>query len=149
MGPMGYGGFGGFGGGPRYSYAKVERPKNLKDVPRYLRELIGGFTVRLKYIFSLVWKTGPWILIFMMFIALFHGVMPVVGSLISKEILNELQTVIEQRSQGSVAVFYGSAVMLLIIFLFAYRILNRLVNTLNTALTRIAGEKVVKQVLKR
>ena len=143
---MGPGGFGGFGGPSRYSYAKVPPPKSIADVPRFLKELLSGFFVRLTYIFGLVWKTGPWILIFMMFIALFHGVMPVVGSLISKEILNELQVIIEQRTQGNEVIFWGSSVMILIIFLFSYRVLNRLVNTLNTAVTRIAGEKVVKQV---
>ena len=32
---------GGWGFGP--NYAKVEPPKNIKDVPRYLRELLSGF----------------------------------------------------------------------------------------------------------
>lgn len=138
----------GFGGPPmgRFKYEYVKAPKNPKDVPRYLKELLGGFFSRLFYIFALVWKTGPWILFFMSFIAIFNGVMPVVGALISKQILNELQIVIEQNLKGSQIAFYGSAVMFLIIFLFLYRIMNRLVSTLNQAVTRIAGEKVVKQV---
>ena len=63
----GMGGFGGgFGGGgfgpPRdYQYEKVERPKGIKDLPRFLKELIGGFFQRFGYIVKLVWKTGWWV----------------------------------------------------------------------------------------
>ena len=52
--------------GPRFQYAKVSPPKNLADLPRYLRELLGGFFSRLGYIVKLVWKTGPWILFAML-----------------------------------------------------------------------------------
>ena len=122
---------------------KVPPPKGIKDIPRYLRELVGGFFGRLFYIFRMVWETGHWILIAMMLISLFTGVMPVVGSLISKEILNQLQFVIEGESP---AVFWGSMAMLLIICFFLYRILNQVVTQVNHAVTRIAGEKVVRYV---
>ena len=138
------------GFGPRnnnFQYEKVPPPKNIADVPRFLRELIGGFGYRLFYIFRLVWKTGPWIMFTMMFIALFDGIMPVVGSLISKNILNQLQSDY-QLSNGaeSVSEFVGSAVFVLLVILFSYRILNRVINRLSNAITRIAGEKVVRHV---
>ena len=122
---------------------KVPPPKGIKDVPRYLRELLGGFFGRLFYIFKMVWETGHWILIAMILISLFTGIMPVVGSLLSKEILNELQLVISGQSP---AVFWGSMVMFLIAFFFAYRILNQVITQINHAVTRIAGEKVVRYV---
>ena len=136
---------------------RVPPPKNIADVPRFLGELIGGFFSRLGYIFALVWKTGPWILFIKSFIALFQGVMPIVGSLLSKEILNELQEVISQQARDSasgVAVsfdewahsFYGSTAMYLLIFLFTYRILNNVIGRVSTATTRIAGELVVRRV---
>ena len=87
MGPMGFGP----PGRGNFEYKKIDKPKSVTDVPRYLRELLGGFFSRLFYIFKLVWQTGPWILFLMSFIALFEGLAPVVGSLISKNILNELQ----------------------------------------------------------
>ena len=65
MGP-GNGGW----GGPRYEYEKVQKPKNIKDVPRYLSELFGGFFYRLGYIFVIVWKASPLILFTMVFISI-------------------------------------------------------------------------------
>ena len=123
--------------------SRAKKPTSLSDVPRFLRELLGGFFGRLFYIFKLVWDTGHWILILMLLIALFTGVMPVVGALLSKDILNGLQDVIAGQSP---AVFWGSAVMFLLLFYFAYRILNSLISRLNSAVTRIAGEKVVRHV---
>ena len=123
--------------------SRAKKPTSLRDVPRFLRDLLGGFFGRLFYIFKLVWDTGHWILITMLLIALFTGIMPVVGALLSKDILNGLQDVIEGQNP---AVFWGSAVMLLLIFYFIYRILNNLITRLNSAVTRIAGEKVVRHV---
>ncbi len=137
---------GGFGPPMRYDYQKIPPPKRLRDVPGYLAKLLGGFFKRLFYIFKLVWQTGPWILFFMFFIAVFHGVMPVAGSFISKEILNEMQSVALLQNGGGEVAFWGSVVMFLLIFFFAYRLLNRLVSTLDSSVTRIAGEKVVRQV---
>ena len=86
-------GMGGFGppGPMNANYQKVTPPKSIGDLPRYLKELLGGFCYRLFYIFKLVWRTGPWILAVMSFVALFQGIMPAVGSIISKNILNQLQ----------------------------------------------------------
>ncbi len=131
--------------GARFEYAKVPPPENLRDLPRYLRELLGGFFSRLAYIIKLVWKTGPWILFAMMFIALFQGVMPVVGSKISQFVLNALQSNFGTFSDSLVA-FTGTTVFLLLVFMFSYNILNGVVNTLKNAVTRIAGELVVRTV---
>ncbi len=137
-------GFGGFG--PRhYEHEKIPAPKNLADLPRFLRELLGGFFLRFGYIVRLVWKSGPWILFLLSFIALFKGITPVIGSLISREILNALQGVIREGALPA-SDFWSSPIFFLLIFLFIYRVLLRVVNTVNSALNRIAGEKVVKQV---
>ncbi len=133
---------------------RVPPPKNIADLPRFLRELLGGFFSRLGYIFALVWRTGPWILFVKSFIALFQGVMPIVGSLISKEILNELQQIIAEQARDGTGEgfakwansFIGSTVMYLLIFLFTYRILNNIIGRISTATTRIAGELVVRHV---
>ncbi len=131
--------------GARFQYAKVPPPKNLADLPRYLRELLGGFFVRMAYIFRLVWKTGPWILFAMLFFAVFQGVMPVVGSKISQFVLNELQSSYGGFS-GDLSAFLGTTVFFLLVFMFAYNILNSLVGTLKNTVTRIAGELVVRTV---
>lgn len=130
-----------------FQYERVEPPKSVLDIPRYLKELFGGFFYRLFYIFSLVWKTGPWILFFMIFVSVFTGVMPVVSSLISKDILNELQNMVTARALGQILDdFWGSQVMFLLIFLFVYQILNRVVGRLQNSVTRISGELVVRHV---
>ena len=131
---------------------KPKPPKGLRDIPRFLVELIGGFFSRLAYIVSMVWKTGPWILIAMVAVALLTGILPVIGSLISKEILNGLQQIISDSAVAQAAgvsyeaTFWGSAVMLLLIFFFVHKILNNVVGRINTAVTHIAGEKVVRYV---
>ena len=100
----------------------------------------------------MVWDTGHWILFTMIIITVFTGIMPIIGSLISKEILNELQNIISQRliadtvGGAYVAVFWGSMVMFLLVFYFIYKILNHIISRLNSAVTRIAGEKVVRHV---
>ena len=139
-------------GGMKDPYNRVKPPSGIGDLPRYFRELIIGFFTRLFYTFKMVWDTGHWILFAMIVVTVFTGIMPIIGSLISKEILNELQVIIESRSVAQTlgdaytAVFFGSAVMFLLVFFFAYKILNQVITRLNTAVTRIAGEKVVRHV---
>ena len=99
-----------------------------------------------KYIFKLVWKTGPWILFAMMFFAIFQGVMPVVGSKISEAVLNELQSQYGLFFGHDFSDFFGHTVFFLLIFMFSYNILNSVVGTLKNTVTRIAGELVVRTV---
>ena len=139
-------------GGMKDHYNRAKPPKGISDVPRFLKEILGGFFSRLFYTFKMVWDTGHWILFAMIAIAVFTGIMPIIGSLISKEILNELQNIISARTvadamgKAYTAVFWGSMVMFLLAFYFIYKILNQVINRLNTAVTRIAGEKVVRHV---
>ena len=144
-------------GGPppardRASENKVQTPKSFGDLPRFVKELVGGFFSRLFYIFKMVWQTGHWILITLLAIAIIEGILPIFGALLSRDILNELQNIISSRVaselSGAVftAVFWGSMVMFLLIFYFTYRIINQLVIRVNVAVTRIAGEKVVRHV---
>ncbi len=134
----------GFGGFPP-QYERVKKPKNIADLPRYLKELIGGFFSRFGYIVKLVWKSGPWILFLLTVIAVLKGVLPVAGALISQRILNQLQNVI---SIGFLPKedFWKSGIVFLLIFLFVYWVLTRVVNYVSHAVNRIAGEKVVRQV---
>lgn len=134
----------GMGGFPP-QYERVKKPKNIADVPRYLKELIGGFFSRFGYIVKLVWKSGPWILFLLTVIAVLKGVLPVAGALISQRILNELQNVISVGFLPKEQ-FWSSSIVFLLIFLFVYWVLVRVINYVSHAVNRIAGEKVVKQV---
>ena len=147
---------GGFMGGPpplkKEDENKVQPPKSFSDLPRFIKELVGGFFSRLFYIFAMVWKTSPFILISLVVISLLEGVLPVIGSVITRNILNELQIIISARAVADsggtpfIATFWGSMVMLLLIFFFVYKILNNVITRFNSAITRVAGEKVVKYI---
>lgn len=131
--------------GRDYQHDKIPPPKGIRDVPRYLKVLLGGFFTRFAYIVSLVWKSGKWILFLLSFVALFRGVSPVIGSLISKSILNELQKIVQIGALPGHE-FWQSSVFHLLVTLFIYRLLVKVINNLRTAANRIAGEKVVRQV---
>ena len=145
---------GAFGGPPPYKKQEpsVKPPRSIKDLPRYICELVGGFFSRLFYICSIVWKTSPFILISLVVISLLEGVLPIISALLSRDIMNELQGIITERATAEAAgisftaVFIGSSVMLLLIFFFINRILTQLLSRFNTAITRIAGEKVTRYV---
>ena len=138
-------GFGGMGGRNGYQHDRVPPPKGITDVPRYLKELLGGFFSRFFYIVKLVWSTGWWVLFTLSFVALFRGVSPIIGALISKNILNGLQDVLQNGSLTESA-FWQSDIFLLLIFLFVYRMTVAIINGVSSAVNRIAGEKVVRQV---
>ncbi len=131
-----------------FRYETVAPPKNFKDVFRFIKEVCAGFFSRLFYIFSLVWKTGPWILILLFSMSVLTGVLPIIGSLLSKEILNELQNVVMNVDAVKVpeSEFLKSPVVFLLVFFFIYRILTRLVAKLEISVNRIAGELVVRRV---
>ena len=130
------------------NYQRPTPPKSLGDVPRYLSEVFGGFFKRFFYILKLVWNTGHWIPILLAFVALFKGITPVIGSLISQRILNGLQDVIKQGHLPE-SEFWTSGILYLLIAFFVYRLLILVVNNISSALNRIAGEKVVMEVKKQ
>ena len=145
---------GSFGGPPPFKKPEpaVKPPKSIGDVPRYIGEIVVGFFSRLFYICSIVWKTSPFILVSLVIVSLLEGVLPIVSALLSRDIMNELQGVItdnltsEISGAASTAVFFGSSVMMLLIFFFINRILTQLLSRFNTAITRVAGEKVTRYV---
>ena len=134
------------GGPPKhFQYDKIAPPKGLSDLPRYMKELLGGFFTRMGYIVRIVWKTGPWILFGLLFISLFQGILPVIGAKISQYVINEMQS---QHGvfEGGIVAFLGSTVFFLLIFMFVTNILTNVVGTLRNTVTRIAGELVVRTV---
>ena len=128
-----------------YQHQKVAPPTGMKDVPRYLVELLGGFFTRFFYIVKLVWRTGWWVLFSLSFVAIFKGIAPIIGALISQNILNSLQGVIQAGGMGADS-FWQSNIFYLLIFLFVYRLSLTVINNVSSAVNRIAGEKVVRQV---
>lgn len=79
------------------------------------------------------------------FVAIFNGISPIIGALLSKNILNELQGVIQAGGLAESA-FWTSPVLYLLFFLFVYRLAVAVIRNISSAVNRIAGEKVVRQV---
>ena len=116
------------------------KPKHFREVPGYLYRVVSKFFYRLFYIFRLVWETRPWILFVMLFTAVFDGAMPVVGAMISRELLNRLA---EAFGGGEELL---SGILFLLILQFAHLFLTRLVAQVSQILNNIAGELVVNHV---
>ena len=119
---------------------RVPKPESLKDVPRYLKELLGSFFSRLIYIFRLVWETKPSLLFLMIFMALFNGVMPVIGSIIGARIINRLAEV-----YSGVKLAFG-VISILLVLQFVYMFVNQAVTRLYATVTSISGEQVTNHV---
>ncbi len=119
---------------------RIPPPQNIKEVPDYLKKLFGSFFKRLFYIYRIVWDTRPWILFLMLFMAVFHGVMPIIGAFISKELINLLVDSVT----GNVASF--TIIIGTLTSQFAYMFINQIVSQVDGMLTRIAGELVSNHI---
>ena len=115
---------------------KTPRPKRLRDVPAYLKQTVGGTITRLLYIFKLVWETRPLLLVFLLFMTVYNGVMPLVGTLISAYLLEQ------------VVLSFSQPVNLVwpLIWQFGYLFLNTASVNLSNIVTQITGEAVTNHV---
>ena len=119
---------------------RVPKPKTLREVPAYLRQLIRDFTSRLAYIIRLVWEANRAVLFVMLLMAVFNGVMPVIGSLIGKEILNRLAANYG-GDPGAFRVILG-----LLILNFVYLFVQSVVTRVYSSVIRISGELVSNHI---
>ncbi len=127
----------------------IPKPKNLKEVPIYIKKVACGFFSRLFYIISLVWEATPFMLFAMIALCVFNGVLPVLGAYISKDLLNAIADMIGADKLGSISenIFTVlSPVLILLIAYFLYSFLNKIVGRVNTMVTGLAGEKVVNHI---
>ena len=119
------------------------KPKNIKEVPRYLKNITVSFFSRLFYIFKLVWEASPWILIIMVIIALLNGVLPILGTYITAQIINVLA--MEKTLWESL----GVAINVLFIFQFIYLFLNRILTDVNRMILNLSGELVANHIRRK
>lgn len=115
---------------------RAKPPKNLKDVPRYLKETVGGTLIRLLYIFRLVWETKPGLLIFMIFMSVYDGVIPSITTLVTSNLLFKL------------TLSFTTEVNLIppLCFMFGIIFLNSLTGGINNMVTEISGEAVANHI---
>ncbi len=123
---------------------KEPKPQSLREVPGYLKRLFSKFFYRLFYIFRLVWDTKPWILLFMVFMAIFNGVTPVISAYIGAELLNALASAFTAAVNGLPSEF--DLVMKLLIIRFTYNFVTGLVSRISNILNNISSELVVNHV---
>ena len=119
---------------------RVQKPKRLRDVPRYIKRVVGDTSERMFYIIRLVWEANRGIMFIMAFMTLFNGIMPVVGSLIGKEILNDLA----KAYQKELTSFQIIAVLL--IAQFVYLLFKDAITRVYSTVLRISGEVVANHI---
>ena len=119
-------------------------PKTLRDIPRFLKELFGGFFSRLFYIFRLVWDAKPWILFAMLFMSVFNGVRPVIDAKIASLLLTAL-------GDAGVALvnkteYSFSHIMYYLLFQFGFIFFANILSQAYNMVLRIAGELVTNHI---
>lgn len=138
----------GFGPPPNHEMndkLKPQLPKSFKEVPGFLKKLIGDFMSRLFYIVKLVWEARPSLLFSMMFMALFNGIMPVIGARISANLLTSLaEALFHFASTGEALPI--SSVLFPLVLQFGFFFFNNLVNHINTIITRLSSEMVTNHI---
>ena len=113
---------------------RPERPKGFKAFFPYAFGLAKGFLSRLFYIVSLVWETAPMLFISMVLLCILDGVLPVVGSYITKDLLNGIQALLGSTSSGDIYtdIFVTlRPVLFLFLFFFIYQFITKVLARLN------------------
>lgn len=131
-------------GGPS-EQMKEPLPKHWKEVPGYLRRVLGGLFSRLFYIIRLVWEARKSLLLIMIGMAVFNGVSPVIAAYISANLLNRIAGVLAAPGQLTVASF-TSALLPALLLQFGYMFAVNLINTVSNMVTRTSGELVSNHV---
>lgn len=135
------GGPGGFAP-PKHRYAernKEPMPKNIKEVPGYVKRTVKAFFSRLFYILKLVWEASPWIFIIMVVLSALSGLLPVLGTYIGAKIINVL-------AGGNTV---NATLIMLFAFQFIYLFFNRLTNDVNRMISSLAGETVTNHIRRK
>ncbi len=123
---------------------KEPKPKSIREVPGYIYRVVSKFLYRLFYIFKIVWDTKPWIMFFMVFTAVWNGAVPVITSIIGRELLNALGAAYTVAVSGGVADF--DRIVTLLVISFAFSFLVAIIGRVSGILNNIAGELVTNNV---
>lgn len=105
------------------------------------------FCKRLFYIYKLVWDVGKGSLILLLLLSLIEGCLPVISAIISKNILNELQIIIQSPLSGvGIEEFLKTQLFFWLIFFFVLKILSSILTRVNNTITRLAGERLIAHI---
>ena len=125
------------------------KPKGIKEVPRYVKNVVKGFFSRYLYIFSLVWETSPLIMFTMSFSAIFNGLFPVIGAYITAQLLEAIAQAYNVSQELLVNVTSEEALRQIIFWIvleFIYLVSKSIINTVYNAIVSISGEKVSNHI---
>ena len=141
MGPGGH-----MGPPPSEANEKLKEPlpKNIREVPDYLKRVFRSFFSRLIYVIKLVWEAKRSLLIMMIFMAAFNGVSPVFSAYISANLLNRVADVLSLDSPefGTIC----SVLLPAMLLQFGYMFFVSLINSISNMITRISSEVVTNHV---
>ena len=107
-------------------------------------KLIGSFFGHLFYILSLVWETKKGMLFLLAFLCTLDGVLPVAGAYISAAVLDDLSDAYVVATAGGAMDF--TPILLLLLFLFVYQFLSKIINRVSQMSMRIAGDLVANHI---
>lgn len=120
---------------------KEEKPKTFGGWVKFLAKRFSSTMFRLLYIFRLVWEAKPGILIALSLTSVFTGVLPVVGSWITKLLIDALTMASEGTLDGGFQFIIG-----LLIFQTSYWIIMQVTNSLNGLVVSISNELLVYSI---
>lgn len=127
----------------------VPKPNSIKELPRYVGQVLKGFFSRYAYVFKLVWETSPFLLFVMSFSAVFNGLFPVFGAYVTAELLNSIAVaynVSQGYNVGITAEAALEAIIFWVVLEFAYLLIKNVINTVYSAIVSISGEKVSNHI---
>ncbi len=120
---------------------KTEKPKSFGGWVKFIWSNFKDTMSRLLYIYKLVWDAKPIILLGLSIISVVSGVLPVIGSWVTKLIIDALTEAYAGELSGGFEFVIG-----LLIFQMSYWITMQLANTLNNLVLRISNELLVYSI---
>ncbi len=127
----------------------VQKPRSLKELPRYIGQVLKGFFSRYAYVFKLVWETSPFLLFVMSFAAIFNGLFPIFGAYVTAQLLDSISVAYNVSQELNVGVTSEEALEAIIFWVvleFVYLLLKNVINTVYSAIVSISGEKVSNHI---
>ncbi len=146
-----------FGPPPKMNEDGISKPKSIKQVPKYIGQVVKSFFSRYMYIFKLVWETNPWILIGMTLTALFTGLFPVLGAYITAQVLQNVSNAyyiakeapaLQQLPVKELLQYFAenTEIFLWLILQFVYLIAHSIINSINNTIIAVSGERVANHI---
>ncbi len=122
----------------------IEKPKRLRDVPRFVYLRIKGFFSRLGTIASIVWRSAPICLCFMLFFCLAEGFLPVIGAYISRDLLNAIAGMLGKELAAPMDAL--RPILFLLILQMLHSFFSKAIGRVNSVVIALAGEKVSNHI---